>query len=160
MTARPELTRRLGEASRAFKSLVVCWSHANISRARKIEIYMSSVGSKLMYNLETLWLLKADINRLEAFHVKCLRRICRIPHSYVSRVRNDTVLNLCAQQPLHVLLHKRQVQVYRKNCEMPDEHFLKALVYDSQNHCPRQWLEKRKRGRPKLQWAHCVFKLI
>ena len=97
MSARPELTRRLGEANRAFKSLVGCWSHANISRARKIEIYMACVGSKLMYNLETLWLLKADISRLDAFHVKCLRCICRIPHSYVSRVQNDTVLDLCAQ---------------------------------------------------------------
>ena len=47
MSARPELTCRLGEANRAFKALVVLWSHANICTARKIEIYMAAVSSKL-----------------------------------------------------------------------------------------------------------------
>ena len=90
---------------------------------------MASVGLKLLYNLEKLWLLKADINRLDAFHVKCLRRICRIPYSHIFRVRNDAVLNLCTQQPLHILLHKRQVHLYEKISEMPEEHLLKILVW-------------------------------
>ena len=55
---------------------------------------MASVVSKLLYNLETLWLFKADISRLDAFHVKCLRCICKIPHSYISRVSNDTVFKV------------------------------------------------------------------
>ena len=37
-TARPEVTRRLGESMGIFKKLNQCWSHANISRNRKTEI--------------------------------------------------------------------------------------------------------------------------
>ena len=38
VSARPKLARRLGETNRAFEALVVCGSHAHISRVRKIEI--------------------------------------------------------------------------------------------------------------------------
>ena len=80
--ARPELTRRLGEAKSIYKKLQQCWSHANITRKRKVALYRSIVVPKLMYNLESLWLNEDGKCRLNAFHVKCLRHICRIAPSY------------------------------------------------------------------------------
>ena len=52
--AKSEVTRRIGEARGVFKALQRCWSHANISRQRKIELYLACVVSKVMYNLESL----------------------------------------------------------------------------------------------------------
>ena len=60
MSARPEMTRRLGEAARAFKPLGMCWSHANISKQQKVEILTACIASKVFHNIETLWLLKCD----------------------------------------------------------------------------------------------------
>ena len=68
-TAKPEFTRRLGEARGVFKSLQQCWSHANISMARKVELYRAIVVPKLLYNLESVWALQADKDRLNSSHV-------------------------------------------------------------------------------------------
>eukprot|EP00959_Pyramimonas_sp_CCMP1952_P160766 3362260-Pyramimonas_sp.AAC.1 len=56
--------------------------------ARKVKVYRAIVVPKLMYNLEYVWALQADKDRLNAFHVQCLRKIRRIPCAYVSRVSN------------------------------------------------------------------------
>eukprot|EP00959_Pyramimonas_sp_CCMP1952_P192342 4021919-Pyramimonas_sp.AAC.1 len=47
--AQPEVTRRVGEAKATFKSLALCWSHANICRRRKIELYKGVVLPKLFF---------------------------------------------------------------------------------------------------------------
>ena len=160
MSARSELTRRLGEATRSFKSLVMCWNHGNICRKRKVELYMACVVSKLFYNLETLWLLKADLSRLDAFHIKCLRRICKIPPSFVSRVSNDNVLAVSGQIKCSVLLHHRQIHLYKKIAGLPSDDIIRMLVCEPDSDSPRRWLQKRKRGRPKLQWPKCIFQMI
>ena len=159
MSARPELTRRLGEAARAFKSLVALWSHANICRKRKVEIYMACVLSKVCYNLETLWLLKSDLSRLDAFHVRCLRRICKIPPSFISRVTNEAVLAISDQKRFSELLQCRQVRLYKKIAALPNTNLIRSLVCEVGSNFPKQWHRKRKRGRPKLQWARSIFQL-
>ena len=123
MSARPEMTRRLGEAARAFKSLGTCWSHANISKQRKVEIFMACIASKVFYNIETLWLLSSDSSRLDAFHIRCLRRIYKIPPSFVSRVSNETVLAISGQKRFSELLGARQVHLYKKISDMHDNSF-------------------------------------
>ena len=160
MSARLELTRRLGEAGRVFKSLSACWSHSNICRRRKFELYVACVISKLLYNLETLWLLKADLSRLDAFHIKCLRRICNIPPSFISRVSNDTVLAISGQIKCSVLLHNRQMHLYKKIARLPNDALIRKLVCELDSNCPKRWLYNRKRGRPKLQWARSVYQMI
>ena len=80
--------RRLGEASRVLDALARVWSHLGISRARKVHIYMSTVVPKVLYSLESLWLLQADLRRLDAFHCRCLRKVLHIQPSYLSQVPN------------------------------------------------------------------------
>ena len=158
--AKPELTRRLGEARGVFKALQRCWAHANITRSRKLELYSAIVLPKLLYNLETLWLLKADRKRLDSFNVQCLRRICRIPHAYVSRVSNDHVLNISRARPLSEALCERQVSLYNKIAGLSQDHPLRVLTCMPGSSLPRIWDQCRKRGRPKQQWASCVYKLL
>ena len=156
-SAKSEVTRRIGEAKGTFKALQRCWSHANVTRQRKIELYQACVVSKVMYNLESLWLLQADVHRLDAFHVKCLRVICRIPCSYISRITNQHVLEVAGQHPLSELLRDRQQKLYRQIAQSPETSLLKKLTCEPGSDLPRRWAGKRRRGRPKQQWAACVF---
>ena len=81
-----ELSRRIGEATGVFIKLRKMWSHSSVGVARKFKIYESCVLSKLMYSLDSVWLLRAERARLDAFHCRCLRRLLGIPCSLISRI--------------------------------------------------------------------------
>ena len=58
-------------------------------QTRKIIIYDALVGSKLLYGLDTLPLTTASLNKLNAFHLKGLRRILRLPTAFVDRTMTN-----------------------------------------------------------------------
>ena len=103
----PELSRRLGEAAACFKALSAVWKHANIPKKRKYRIFEACVVSKLLYGLESLWLLKAHLRKLDAFGTKCLRSIAGIPPSFFSRVSNKDVLESLKAEPRLLRTHPK-----------------------------------------------------
>eukprot|EP00959_Pyramimonas_sp_CCMP1952_P379290 7945163-Pyramimonas_sp.AAC.1 len=151
--AKHELSRRIGESANTFKQLQKLWAHAAIGKNRKLDIYSSCVVSKLLYSLDSLWLLKADRDRLDAFHCRCLRQIMGIPHSYYSRISNATVLERAGSKPLSQILHDKQVSLYRKIAAQPGHSLVKQLVCEADG-TPKDWALRRRRGRPRQQWAH------
>ncbi len=156
--ARAELTRRIGEAKGVFRALQRCWAHANISKHRKLQIYQACVVSKLLYGLESVWLLQADIKRLNSFHVQCVRQVLKIPHSYISRISNQEVLDRGKQSSLSSVLLRRQIKYDNKIAQLPQTSPLRQLTCESQSDLPRQWTMRRRRGRPPKQaWASCIF---
>ena len=157
--ASAEVIRRVGEGTAAFRQLSTLWSHANITRHRKLEIYLSCITSKIMYSLESLWLLQTDRARIDAFHYQCLRRILRIPPSFISRVSNETVLNLSWQTSMTALLPNRQKLLYKKIQSLPEGDSLKRLVCN-EGGTPMEWSLNRRRGRPRQMWAQSVYKMI
>ena len=132
------------------------WSHAGISRRRKLDIYMSCVVSKLLYSLESVWLVQHERLRLDAFHHSCLRKMLGIQHSYLSRVPNSEVLSAAALPLLSQLLTDRQISLYKKIAGSSCESFAKALVCTDIG-TPRTWYHKRRRGRPRQMWAESVY---
>ena len=70
-----EVARKIGAATADFHALDKVWKHSCISRARKLELYVSLIESKLRYALSSAWLLKADLRRLDGFQARCLRKI-------------------------------------------------------------------------------------
>ena len=92
--------RRIGEATAVFNNLCDVWKHAGINKYRKIEVYNACVVSKLLFSLECEALRKADRSRLDAFHCRCLRRILKIPPSWISHVPNNIVLAAADSSPL------------------------------------------------------------
>ena len=158
--AKLEVTRRLGEARGGFKALAQCWAHANIDRTRKILIYTACIVTKLLYNLESLWLLQADLQRLNAFHVKCLRKIYNIACSYESRVSNAEVLRISNQPALTETLQERQAKLYRQTASLSEDHVLRQVTCERGSDRPRKWCGKRRPGRPKQQWATCVYRAM
>ena len=155
----PEVSRRLGEARGSFKVLRRCWSHANSSQRRKLQLYHACVIPKLMYGLESLWLLQRHLHRLDAFHCKCLRQIYNIPPSFLSRVSNAEVLQTASETPLSSLFRMRQVSLYNKIVNAADSCHLRRLTCEAGSDRPKVWASRRGRGRPKQQWAASVYAL-
>ena len=94
------VSRRIGEAKAIFETLNVVWQHANITRARKTQIFNAIVVPKAMYGLEPFLLNQAERARLDAFQAMALRGIFRIPHSMLSHISNVEVRRIAQQNPL------------------------------------------------------------
>jgi hypothetical protein len=155
--ASPEVTRRLGEARGSFEQLQTVWKHANLTRERKLEIYHACVIPKLLYALESLCLLKADRQKLDCFHFRCLRRICGIAHSYTSRVTNKVVVATARAKHLSKQVLQRQLMLLHKLANQPADSYARQLTFQSDMLLPKRWVSSRSRGRPKLQWVDTVF---
>ena len=50
-----------------------------------------SSPAKVLYGLDTTWLLKGDLKRLDAAQAQWLRQILHIPFAYYSRITDETV---------------------------------------------------------------------
>ena len=153
--ATTEVSRRLREAANTFKQLDQLWSRSSLGWKRKYKIYDSVVLSKLLYSLDSLWLLKADRARLDAFHCKSLRRILGIPSAYISRVSNASVLQKASAKPLSQMLLSSQKKLYNNMATYDSSSFVKRLLFN-ENGTLRDWSARRKRGRPRQQWASSV----
>ena len=157
--ANVEVIRRVGEGRALFKQLQKIWSHANITTSRKVAIYQSCIVSKVLHSLESLWLLKADRDRIDAFHSNCIRRILRIPHSFISRVSNQVVLEKAGVGRLSSLLERRQVALFKRIQQLPADNVLRSLVCNPSGE-PVLWCQRRRQGRPRQVWAHSVHKVL
>ena len=151
--ATPSLNRRLGEAKTTFRKLQAIWKHANIAKHRKLEIYMACVVSKLMYSLDCECLRAAERRRLDAFHCRSLRAICKIPHSMISHTTNAEVYMAAEIPPLTVLLDERQLKLYGRIASLPDTSMLRSSLFVPGTMVLQSLEGVRARGRPCLTWA-------
>ena len=152
----PEVTRRIGIADNSFKQLQRVWNHANITKQRKLQIYNACVVPKLMYALQTCWLNKAELRRLDAFYFRCLRRIWKIPHSYFSCISNHEVGVRSNTSPLSLQLLKHQLMLYGRISRLHPTHILRVRCLCVDLPSPMH-VAKRGRGRPRSQWTDYVF---
>ena len=127
-------------------------------QAKKISIYCTCVLGKVLYSLDSIWLLQADRRRLDGFHCRMFRRVLTIPHSYYSRMTNAKVLEKAGCTPLSEVLLARQAKLFKKIQRLPEDSLVRRLVCNSDGQ-PRSWSLRRSRGRPRQQWAHEVHKL-
>ena len=155
-----EVSRRIGSARAELDKLSRVWKHAGISSTRKLNSLEACVMSKLLFNLHALCLTKVESRRLDAFHVKCLRQVLRIPHSFYSRASNETVLTRAQARPASQALMERQLLWMGKLAARSDCDPLRQTIF----HCGPRRMElkgpegRKKRGRPKQNWAQHVYR--
>ena len=152
------MSRRIGAARNDFDTLARIWSHSSLSSERKIKIYEACVMSKLLYCLHTSWLKTPELARLDAFHAKCLRRILGIPHSYVSRISNSTVLQSARARKLSTTLLERQLLLFAHVGRKGDNDPIRNSTFKPSSTDLRDLRGNRGRGRPRLTWSREVHK--
>ena len=135
------------------------WSHSGISLTRRVLIFNACVLSKVLYALESVWLLKADKTRLDAFQCYYIRRIFRIAPSFLSRISNVEVLERASVVRFCSLIEDLQRKLYQKIQWHGPSAFSKALICDDYG-SPKNWCGRRGRRRPRQMWATCVYQLL
>ena len=90
-----EIRRRIGKAKTAFKEHEnILTSNTNIDLRKRL--VKSLVWSNALYSAETWTMLKADIERLEAFEMWCWRQMLNV--KWQDRVTNETVLRMANEE--------------------------------------------------------------
>ena len=106
------INKRLGEATQTFSKLADVWSHASISRGRKVAIFNACVVTKLLFGLETVSCSSVSAKRLDAFPAKSLRKILHIQHSFYSRIPNATIYARTHQERLSSKFQRQQLKMF------------------------------------------------
>ncbi|KAI8502407.1 hypothetical protein Bbelb_199950 [Branchiostoma belcheri] len=144
-----ELARRIQRASGAFCQLGRIWYNSNILLSTKIRIYEAAVITILTYGCEVWVITKAQINRLEAFHQRCLRRILRI--RWYHRITNLSVLQQTETTSIEAVVSASRLRWLGHVLRMPKERLPRFLLDWTPNH------GKRSRGRPIKTWLNSVL---
>ena len=155
-----EVSRRLGMARADFTALERVWKHSSLNSRSKLWVFNACVASKLLYCLHTAWLNKADLRRLDAFQASCLRKILRIPHSFISRVSNAEVLSRANHRMLSKILQYRQIMLLKRVADLPSEDVMRTCVFQSDSFNLPGVQGSRRRGRPRKRWAVEVYRFV
>ncbi|KAI8503836.1 hypothetical protein Bbelb_188070 [Branchiostoma belcheri] len=151
-TSTQEIRARIAQATAALAKLSPILQSKNISLPVKINLYKSLVASIFLYGCES-WTTTAEAERrIEAFEMKCLRRILGI--SYLQRRTNESVRQeveeVCGkQQSLLSTVKQRKLMWFGHVCRYNTlaKTILQGTVAGG-----------RKRGRPRKTWLDNIKK--
>jgi len=134
-------------------SLDNIWKDKGLSLSTKLRVYLALVQSVLLYASETWTLTVADSKSLDAFHMKCQRRILGI--SWHQFVRNEEVAAVTGLSSLSDIICRRRSAIFghiaRLGEEVPAHKALRNCISLSLGRLPDlSW--KRRPGRPRGRW--------
>ena len=95
----------------------------------KFQVDTACIVQKLLYGLDGAVLSKAGMKKLDAFHVRCIRKILRISPAFISRVTNKFVLQKMCALPLSQVLHARQLPFFGIIFRLPDHNALRQIDF-------------------------------
>lgn len=123
-----EISQRIGKASASFGALRQrVWKSHDISLKTKVALYRACVISVLTYGCESWTLYRRQIDRLEAFHHRCLRKILRI--SWREHVTNLEVLQRAGAQSLEAMLRRSTLRWAGHVARQDESRIPKQLFY-------------------------------
>ena len=140
-----ELNRRNSKAATTTTRLTKkAWNNSKLTVHTKIQIYRGCVVSTLLYGSESWTLSARQERKLNAFHMRCLRRILNI--TWQDKVANNTVLERDGCTSMFTLLKQRRKRWLGHVVRMDDGRIPKDLLYGELVQ------GKRPTGRPQLRF--------
>ena len=144
-----DIQSRLGKASGAFSTLHSIWKSKQITLKTKVKLYNSNVKSVLLYGSECWRETKKDMSKIEAFHNRCLRKLCNI--YWPNKISNARLYERTGCRSIVQEIRQRRLRWLGHVLRMPAERVPKKAL---------RWTPpgKRKPGRPRTTWRRTVTK--
>ena len=145
-----ELGHRLARAASAFKDLSDVLRQRSISVETKVKIYSASVLTQLLYACESWTLKSSDESRIDAFDMRCQRRILRV--TWKDKISNERIRARTKQPQLTEIIRTRRLRWFGHLHRLNDTRLPKRIY---------KWLPqfgRRRRGRPRTRWKDCVVR--
>ena len=121
------------------------WENSSLTRRTKILVYQACVLTTLLYGSEAWTTYMRQEHRLNAFHMRCLRRILGI--SWQDHIPNRDVLVRAGVSSMHSLLSQRRLRWLGHLQRMDDGRLPKDILYGQLAR------GKRRPGGPKLRFT-------
>ncbi len=148
-----EIKCRIGIATSAMSRLNPIWSNRNISVKTKLRFMRAIVISTMTYACES-WTIDAESEkRINAFEMKCYRKILQIPytaHRTNESVKDEIVQNSENYETLLSVVKQRKLKWFGHVTRHPKELGLAHTIMHGQ--VPG----KRARGRPRKNWLENI----
>ena len=143
LTIEQELQTCIGRAASTFNSLRErAWHNKYLTIRTKCRIYESYILSTLLYGAETWTTYALHEKKLNAFHLRCLRRIMGI--NWWDRITNEEVLSRAGSRSLFQTLKIRRMRWLGHLRRIPGGRLPKDILYSE------LCTGSRPRGRPML----------
>ena len=140
-----EINRRMGKAAATMARLNNrVWLNTRLTTSTKTRVYNACVLSTLLYGAESWPIYASQEDKLNAFHMRCLRRLLGI--TWRDKIPNRDVLLRTKTLSLYSIMAKRRLRWLGHVSRMDNGRIPKDLLYGE--------LEqgKRKTGRPLLRF--------
>ena len=152
--SRSEQLRRIGIAAGNVSNLECIWRQPTLLLATKLRLYMTLIVPILLYASETWTSTKADLSHLQAFHMRCQRRILGV--RWFHKVKNADIARQTGLPHIGDLIQKRRHALFGHVVRMDPQapaHVSLKLCRDIAmgRRVPAGW--KRPRGRPRTTWS-------
>ena len=147
------MLRRIGIAVSHMNSLSWVWTQGKLSLSTKLRIYNSCIVSVLLYGSETWTLLSADTSRLQAFHMRCQRRILGV--KWQDKIKNTIISDKTGLPHISDLISSRRVALFGHVARLGENtpaHCTLKLSIGARTGQPPSSSWKRPRGRPRDTW--------
>ena len=123
-----ELNTRIGKAMTVMARLAKrVWDNTMLSINTKMRVYQACVLSTLLYGSESWTLYSRQERRLNAFHLRCLRRLLGI--TWQDRVTNINVLAMAGMPSMYAMLSQRRLRWLGHVSRMDDGRIPKDTLY-------------------------------
>ncbi|KAI8494032.1 hypothetical protein Bbelb_283790 [Branchiostoma belcheri] len=139
------INTRIGRAASVMSKLKHrVWENKNLSIQTKLRVYEACVLGTLLYGSETWSTYAVQEAKLNAFHMRCLRRILGI--TWMDRVTNSEVLRRSRSRTMYAILSERRLRWLGHVRRMDQGRIPKDLLYGQ--------FERgtRKKGRSHLRY--------
>ena len=165
-----EVSQRIQDTKRTWLRLDSLWKDPSSNPKWKLLIYDAVIRSKLLYSLETVHLTGTLRKKLDAFHLRGLRKILRMQTTYVNRQNTNqrvyqTALDIAfpsgngCVKPFTELLDERRIKLAGHILRSPNSDPLRQVTYQPDSAEPVE-IGKRRIGRPRQQWTFRSNELI
>jgi hypothetical protein len=149
--------RHIGMAANTMKTLSRVWNQRNLSLKTKFRIYSTCVLPVLLYGSECWTLSQNGWNKLQAFNMRCQRRIMRV--RWDDFVSNLTIEQRSGITDLVKTVRRRRLGLFghvaRLHPNAPARQILQTSCQNKDGMRPAaDW--KRPRGRPRNTWIRQI----
>ena len=166
-----EILNKLQSVRITWLKMMPYWKASGSNVKWKLRIFNAIIGAKLLYGLETIHLTKALLNKIDAFQVRGLRKILKLPSTFIDRrFTNRNVLDRVSalmfghhhHNPSILFSHcynERRAKLLGHIARTSQQDPLRQVSFqpDSVN---RIQYGKKRHGRPRQNWLHYTKQYI